>query len=122
MATFPGGNPTALGKVTVDAAGTPEKLTKNFPDLDPATPSPEAVHARHCKSIFVQALNSNSDLIIVGKRGMVTATGVNVLAELSAGQSYSLWMNDAPNAFDIGDFELDAIVSTEGAQVSMTHQ
>ena len=122
MATFPGGNPTALGKVTVDAAGTPEKLTKNFSDLDPAIAAPEAAHARLCKSIFVQALNSNTDLIVVGKRGLVRTTGVGVLAELSPGQSYSLWMNDAPNAFNIGDFRLDAVVTGEGAQVSMTHQ
>ena len=122
MATFPGGNPTSLDKVTVDSAGTPEKLTKNFPDLLPTPDTPEAVHARHCKSIFVQALNSNTDLVVVGKRGLVRATGVRVLAELAPGQPYSLWMNDAPNAFDIGDFELDALVTGEGAQVSMTHQ
>ena len=43
MATFPGGNPTSLDKVTVDSAGTPEKLTKNFPDLLPTPDTPEAV-------------------------------------------------------------------------------
>ena len=117
MATFPKGNPTSLGRVNVAVPGTLANLTANFTDLLPTPRTPAASYERAAKSISVQADPSNAGNIFVGVAGMLKATGVGVFIELAKGQFFTFSQNDAPNAFDVGDFFLDADTAADGGYV-----
>ena len=117
MATFPKGNPTALGLLNVAVPGTLVNLTANFTDLLPTPDTPGAIVERLAKSISVQADPSNTGNIFVGVAGMVRATGVGVFIELAKGQFFTFSQNDAPNAFDVGDFFIDADTAADKAYV-----
>ena len=120
MPTIAGGNPTPLGLVTVTTAATPVTLTANFTDMEDI--DNRMTNRVAAKAIFVQAINANTQKIYVGKQNMVVATGVGVLAELNAGEFWSLNANDAVNVFNVLDFRLDADVSGEKARVSFLRQ
>lgn len=120
MPTIPGGVPTPLGLVTVAATGTPVKLTANFTDAEDI--DNRLTNRIAARSIFVQAINANTQKIYVGKQNMVIATGVGVLAELSKGEFWSINANDGINLFNILDFRIDADVNGEKARVSFTRQ
>lgn len=115
MATFPKGNPTALGLLTVAVPGTLVNLTANFTDLLPTPDTPGAIVERLAKSISVQADPSNAGNIFVGVAGMLRATGVGVFIELAPGQFFTFSQNDAPNAFDVGDLFIDANTAADKA-------
>lgn len=117
MATYPKGNPVSLGRVNVVTPGTLVNLTANFTDLLPAPEIPGAVVERLAKSISVQADPSNTGNLFVGIAGLTRATGVGVFIELTPGQLFTFSQNDAPNAFDVGDFFLDANTAADGGYV-----
>ena len=114
MATFPKGNPVALGRVNVVTPGVLVNLTVNFTDLLPTPRTPGASYERAAKSISVQADPANTGNIFVGVAGLTRATGVGVFIELAPGQLFTFSQNDAPNAFDVGDFFIDADTAADG--------
>lgn len=130
MPTLPGGNPMSLGRVVVAASGTPVPVTKNFTDVDTQAEITSRTIAGRMgvKSILVQADPANDALvggansfIWVGKKGMVIATGVGVIAKLAPGQYISI--SDPViqgNTFNLADFFLDATDANGAAYVSAT--
>ena len=88
----------AQGRKTVASAGTPEAL------VGVATP---------CKRVDVQALSTNTGIIVVGGAGVVAAAGTRTGIALEAKQTYSFSITDLANVY------IDATVDNEG--VSFTY-
>lgn len=120
MATKPGGNPAALGLVTVAAAGTPVSVLQNFSGLDTdAEARVGTLMGRLAvKSIFVQAKSGNSGVVYVGTRGMDSTTGDGVIAELAAGAAITIHSSESMNLFNLLDFFIDAATNDDAAYVT----
>lgn len=91
------------GRKTVTVAGTPEKL------IDAQTA---------CTKIEISALESNTDMVVVGSSSVVAGTandagGTRRGTPLSAGQTYTVYIDYVDHLY------LDAVVSGEG--VSFTY-
>lgn len=115
------GSTFANAYVSDGLLGVPSTFTKNFPDMEISLAGTGQLPFS-VKSLFVQARNSNTDKVYIGKQLIDKVTGDDVLAELNPGEFWSLNMNDAPNAFGLADFRLDADVNGEGGYVSFTIQ
>lgn len=88
----------AQGRKTVTNSGTPEALA------GVATP---------CKRVDVQALSTNTGVVVVGGAGVVAAAGTRTGVALEAKQVYSFSIDDLSKIY------IDATVNTEG--VSFTY-
>lgn len=104
----------SLGKVTVAASGTPQRLTANQSD-------PTARYA--CKSFLVQTWHDNTDLVYIGTSDIDRSTGVGVEAILPVPTSntlptFSATHDDAPAAFDLSQIWVDVDTSGEAVIVS----
>lgn len=124
MPTVPGGNPIALGRVVVAASGTPVPILQNFSGVDTQAEitAQSLSGAFKVRAVTVQADPENTEggFLYVGKRGMVIATGVGVLAKLAPGQAQSISdPSGLPgNPFNLFDFVLDADDATDAGYVS----
>lgn len=101
--------------------GVPSTFTKNFPDMEISLAG-TGQYPYIAKALFVAAKESNTGVVYVGKQKIDKVTGDDVLVGIEAGQAWTLNMNDAPNAFNLAVFRLDADVNGEGAYVSFTVQ
>jgi hypothetical protein len=97
-------NPVPLGKVTVDAAGTPVPLIDNFagnPDYESMTSN----------KIDIQCPIDSPGRIYLGYEGMDKSTGVKVLREIMPGGSFGITDPAAANCFDVFSFYVDTDVN-----------
>lgn len=103
------------GKVTVTTSGTPVRLTAN--ESSPTARVP-------CHAFMVEAWPSNTGkLYICDRSGAVIATGVGVAGILAIPTNnilpvFTVGFSNAPNAFNLGDYYLDADNNGEGGIVS----
>lgn len=120
MATKPGGNPAALGLVTVAASGTPVSVLQNFSglDTDAEVRSGALMGRLAAKGIFVQAKSDNAGIVYLGTRGMDISTGDGVIAELAAGAAITIHSSESMNLFNLLDFFLDAATNDDAAYVT----
>lgn len=115
------GSAFANAYVSDGLLGVPSTFTKNFPDMEISLAG-TGQHPYMAKSIFFQAKPTNTGQIYIGKQKIDKVTGDDVVAELDAGQFWSLNMNDSPNAFGLKDFRFDSDVNGEGGYVSFHTQ
>jgi hypothetical protein len=102
----------ALGKITVAAAGTNQRVTTT---------------ATRCQSITVQALSTNTGKVFVGTSAMVKATFVGVLAVIPAPStgvipSATFSIPLSPAGLNAADIYLDVDTNGEGAIVTVSIQ
>lgn len=103
----------ALGKLTLTAAGTPQRLTVPLEKMNPPS----------CHAVFIEVLPTNTAKIYVGLAGLAKATLVQVLAILPVPTvnllpTFTIAVTVAGNAINVGDLWIDADVSGEGVLVS----
>ena|ERR1017187_5777136 len=92
----------SIGKVTVTTSGTPVQI------------NPQAVNFVKARTMFVST-PGNTGLIYIGKKGMVIATGVKVLAVLQTGGVTLIGDEGAGMEFDTTDLYLDAATNGDSA-------
>lgn len=106
---MPSNTIVALGKVTVAASGTPQRITST---------------STHVNSVTIQALPTNTGKIYVMERSNgVIATFVGVAAVIAIPTdniipSFSIAVSGAGNPINIADLYLDAENNGEGAIVT----
>lgn len=98
----------SLGKVTVAAAATRERLTKNLTD-------PTARVG--CAYVCVKALSTNTNPISIGSVAVVHSTGVGAYVQLTAGQEHKFGTGATPGGENAADFYMDVTTNGEGAIV-----
>jgi hypothetical protein len=81
------------GRKAVTAAGTAERLV--------STNTP-------CRKVEIQALEANSDMVVIGGSGVVAAAATRQGIALIPGQVFTLRVEDLYNIY------VDAVVSGEG--------
>lgn len=104
----------SLGKVTITAAGTPERATKNETD-------PSAAIMAH--AILIQALDANSGKVYIGGVSLNSTTKVDCYAVLAVPTANTIpvftesitWQ---PNPINLADFYIDVEVNGEGVLIS----
>lgn len=120
MPAYPSSIPATLGKITVTAAGTPERLAKNFPDFDTAAEATANSRSGRiaARTLFVQALPTNTDNVFLGGAELNKTTGADVVAELLPGQVISITLDHGVNGINIFHWFVDANVNGEGIYAS----
>ena len=100
-----------IGEVSLSSDTTIAQGTKVVTDA--GTPEALAASATPCKRVDVQALHTNTDMVVVGGAGVIAAVGTRTGIALAAGQTYSFSIDDLSKVY------IDAVVDAEG--VSFTY-
>lgn len=107
----------SLGLVTTAASGTPTRATVNATDPTKRQPA---------QSIKFSARKGNTGLVFIGLKGMVKASGVNVVGIVGIPPATGDWpelnieMPVIPNGLDASVFYVDADQANDGVYVSYT--
>lgn len=116
----------ALGKTTVTAGGTPEKICKNLSAGVLASPV-------YAQSLLVQALPGNTGLIYIMSRKTspgddrtnrafcIAILAVPASATQGTFASASFSIPNSKNSFDLREIWIDAAVNGEGVLATFTH-
>jgi hypothetical protein len=104
-------NPVPLGKVAVAAAGTPVRLTANFP-------SDSEFEQMVVSKLNIQALTDNTGPLYLGYADMNRTTLAGVLAIIPQGSTWAFGEYNALNTIKPHDLYLDADNNGDAGLVS----